>query len=401
MPRRSLLDPPTRRNGRQSDTSVERQAALQMCMWAQAVSSDDTSRARAAFDLLNPPGGVKRTGVGYIGGLGGFAIKPEYATSVWDKARATDGPFARIRWAKTRFREFVLPIFNESSRANGSRWGGVVSQIGIGETVSMTPNASTPALGTNNYNMRRMTVFSTPISRDLLADSELILPMLDYVAKSEIRWLVDAALVGLANNQTNSGVAVGMPEGVMNSQCTTQVIRANPGAIGSVDIDKMWAGIAGPNKRNACWHCSDEVFTTIDETAQSGGWAESIYLPQGKGGNEFALLKGRPLIPLEQCSALGNNGDLICADWSDYLMVVHEVQGSSLAFNVTQPNDSAHQGAWGLPENTVEARSSDQFLFANDEVVFLWKARMDGHWQWTQPVKNVNGALVGPACMLI
>jgi HK97 family phage major capsid protein len=397
MARRSLLHPPANpmvnsrfRGGDDSpglDAST-RQLGDLLCMAGQSFSSGDSARYREAYDQLH------RTGVTYVGTSAGFALKPEWAESVYDKARMIDGPFARVRWGTSKYLEFNLPIYNETQRSNNNRWGGVVSSLGAGETASMTTNQGGPSLSNLNYHMRRLTVFSVPISRDLLADSELVLPMLDYAAKSEIRFEIDAALIGTAPT-------VGAPEGVVNGPNSIVVSRAGGGAIAAADLDGLWASIAGPNRRNACWFASDEVISTLDGLAQASVLPQTLYMPQGQFGNPYPLIKGRPLLFCEACPAKGNPGDIVVADFSDYTMIAHRTDsGSTLAFNVTQPTDSGHTGVWGLPAGTVESRSSDEFLFTNDEVVFLWKARLDGHFNWSTQVTNINGSKVGPAAYL-
>ncbi len=395
--RRSLLDSPSsRRAGLTPELGIDGPSLAEvMALAGHGLSSGDQARGKATVETL------ARTGITYSGATYGFALKPEMADSVWDKARLLDGPFARIRWGTTRFKEFILPIYNESSRLNGARWGGMKGQVGLSETTNWTPLGTGPVLATANFAMCRLDVFSMPISRDLLADSALVAPMLDYTAKSEIRFLVDQALINGNSISQNTGVTVRAPSGVLGSPSTVAVQRAGSNAIAAADLDGMWSAIAGPNKRGACWHASDEVIQKIDAAALTGGWVESIYIPAGKYGNIYATVKGRPLIPCEACPALGTPGDICVVDWGDYAMYVQATPvGSSLSFNIAQPVDGGHQGSWGLPTGSVESRMSDEFLFSNDEVVFHWVSRMDGHFVWTGPVRNANGALTGPAAIL-
>lgn len=401
MARRSMVDRITNNGGGNIVQAVERRSpplSRTMAVAGHGFASGDDRTIRRTIETLT------RAGVTYTGASYGFALAWDQSKSVWDKARTIDGPFARIRWVPTKFKTFKQPIYNESSRANGSRWGGLSGNIGLNETADMSKVASAPALGNLTFDMKRLTVFTPPISRDLLADSALVEDMLDYVSRSEIRFLVDQALICGNSRNTNTGATtVEAPSGILSSPAAIPVKRKTGGTLSAADIDACWNAIAGPNKRNAVWHCSDETLSVIDELAMTSGWPESLYTPGGRYANTYPLLKGRPLIYAESCSVLGTNGDLVIADWSDYVMYFQEYEpsGSSLSFTLAPP-DPATQGlgAWGLPDKAIEGRRSDQFLFLNDEVVYLFKARMDGAFLWNQPTINANGAIVGPAAFV-
>jgi HK97 family phage major capsid protein len=360
---------------------------------------------RPEFNDLEP--GVRellRTMVGSSGGPGGFAIKEEYATSVWDKVRSIDGPLKRCKLATCQAREFALPIFAETSRADKFRWGGVVSTWqGATETADLTTIAnqpSQPALNRLNFVMNRLMIFTGPISRDLLQDSALMPDILEYAALSELRWGLETAIL--------FGTGQGQPTGVasVESGATITIAKDSGQATGTItntNLDNMWKSLYGPCKRNAIWLANDDVIALIDETAQTGGWAENLYLPQGVGGNqEFPLLKGRPLIMSEQCKPAGTPGDIILCDFSQYWLVLHAPKKSDtgLAFDVGIPRNDGFQGIVALPENYVEQTSSDQQNFNLDEVSFKWKLRADGRLGWRTPLTNINGAQVAPAVII-
>jgi HK97 family phage major capsid protein len=359
---------------------------------------------RPQFNDLEP--GVRdlvRTMTGSSGGPGGFAIHEQYATSVWDKCRSVDGPLARCKLVSAQAREFSLPIFAESSRSNGSRWGGVqATWQGTTETAELSTIAnqpSQPSLNRVNFIMNRLMIFTEPISRDLLQDSELMPTILEYAALSELRWGLETAIL--------FGTGQGMPTGVANSnsQATITVPKdsgQSTGTITNLNIDNCWKSLYGPCKRNAVWLANDDVIALIDETAQTGGWAESIYLPQGVRGNEFPLLKGRPLLMSEQCLAAGTPGDLVLCDFSQYWLIMHRPKkgDTGLAFDVGIPRSDGFQGIVALPENYVEQTSSDQQFFNQDTVAFKWKLRCDGRFIWRTPLTNINGAQVGPCAII-
>lgn len=381
---------------------------------APHVSLDDilliAARSRIEWDAGLRYAGlefVERTMQGSTGSAGGFTLKQDLADSVWDKARQTDGPLKRCTVRYTKERMFSVPGFNESSRAAGSRWGGSLGTWGLPETV--LPASSQPQTSLVDFNIKRLLVYTSPISRDLLADTDRVKPMLSYAAQSEIRYSIELAmLVGVLGGPAGvTRPSLTGSDGSAAGRGVVQVAKGatGPGAISSLNIDNMWAALYGPCKRNAIWVANDDTVAALDNVATSFNWPETIYLPDGwddGNGNKYALLKGRPLIPVEGAPAIGTPGDLIVADWTQYWLVINKPKpgSSSLSFDVTIPVDDGHEGVVALPDNVVEQRMSDQILFSTDSVSFLWKLRADGGPVWTTTMTNLNGAAVGWAVIL-
>jgi HK97 family phage major capsid protein len=96
----------------------------------------------------------------------------------------------------------------------------------------------------------------------------------------------------------------------------------------------------------------------------SGASGAALYMPAGTGGNPYPLLKGRPVLVAEQCPALGNVGDIVLVDPSQYIVVD---AGMNTALS-------------------VHAR------FDNDEVVFRFTWRIDGKGAYSTPIIPYNGS---------
>ena len=244
-------------------------------------------------------------------------------------------------------------------------------------------------------------ILSQPLSRDLFADSAIIPYVLDYAFNSEIRYALEAAIT--------SGTGPGMPQSLITSAATISVAKdasQTATTISATNIDAMWRAIYGPCKRNCVWMANDDTIAAIDQAAQGQtgstagtpgtGWPESVYLPQGRYGNEVPLIKGRPLLMNESCLTLGTPGDLIACDITQYWLCIHrpkmtDTQGPTFAVGLVP--DEFHQGLVALPEGAVESTISDQFLFDTDELIIKYKLRADGKLIWTSPITNMNGVI--------
>ena len=93
------------------------------------------------------------------------------------------------------------------------------------------------------------------------------------------------------------------------------------------------------------------VFPTGDQVATAFNWPESFYIPAGKYGNPYPTIKGRPLLVVEQTSALGTAGDLVLADWSQYCLCVRVPADSKEAPSMEM--------AYGPASSMIEFTSSD------------------------------------------
>jgi HK97 family phage major capsid protein len=326
---------------------------------------------------LPPLDGVARAWNTYGGGPnGGFLLDAELIASVWDKARAVDGPLSRCLFLPTTKHKAAWPAFDESSRANGSRFGGMRAKWrGTTDDASLSASASQPAIATVDFVPKRFPVFSAPFSRDLLQDAPIVERMLEYAAVQEIRYAVVDAMI--------NGLGVTHPLGVVNAKSTIAVPRATPGAISQADVDNAWSRMWGFCRRNAVWICNDDTLLKVDQAATTLGWPAATYLPQGVAGNPYPLLKGRPLLPVEQCPVLGATGDLILGDWSQYAVVARTVDHDG------RPDMEL---SFGSLETFVEQQSSDQFLFDTDSIVWRFKIRIDGRPLWKQPVTIADGS---------
>ena len=97
-----------------------------------------------------------------------------------------------------------------------------------------------------------------------------------------------------------------------------------------------------------------------------------MYFPAGPVGNEFALVKGRPVIVCEQCPT-GTPRDIVLADLSQYVMI----------------------------DSGLKADLSLDVFFDNDQAVFRFVYRCDGSPVWSQPITPYNGgATRSPFVML-
>ena len=66
----------------------------------------------------------------------------------------------------------------------------------------------------------------------------------------------------------------------------------------------MWSRLPAACRKRAVWLVNEDVEAQLELIGTASPSTIGLYAPQGVGGNEFALLKGRPVVGAEQCPAL-------------------------------------------------------------------------------------------------
>jgi HK97 family phage major capsid protein len=113
--------------------------------------------------------------------------------------------------------------------------------------------------------------------------------------------------------------------GILNSPCTITVAKET-GQTGKTvvweNIVNMWSRLSAPSKANAVWLINQDVEPQLFNLGIVIGTGGSpAFMPAGAwSGTPFNSIFGRPVIPVEYCETLGTKGDIILADFSQYLL---------------------------------------------------------------------------------
>lgn len=235
---------------------------------------------------------------------------------------------------------------DETSRATGSRWGGVRGYwVAEAETVT----ASKPKFRKVELNLNKLMALYYATD-ELLADASAMSSILTQAFGEELSFMgVDSVIRGDGS---------GKPLGVLNAGCLVSQAKESGQAADTIvheNISNMWNRLLAPSRSTAVWLINQECEPQLDIMTIPIGTAGTLsplameYMTKG-------TLKGRPVMPIEQCAALGDKGDIILADMSMYLLATK-----------------------GGPQ--MASSMHVQFLY--DEMTFRITYRLDG-----QPVMN-------------
>jgi HK97 family phage major capsid protein len=240
-----------------------------------------------------------------------------------------------------------LPAIDETSRADNSRYGGIVSGwLGQGNTLT----AGRPKFREIDLKLRKVGAF-VYATDEQIADAIALEGWVNKYLPLELTFRAeDAVLNGTGGNQ---------PQGARNSGATITVTRNTATRVLYEDVSGMWLRMWAPCRTNAVWLVDQSVEAELEQlqiAVGTGGVLAPIYKPAGSiAGQPFATLYGRPVIPVEYGAALGTTGDIALVDLSEYTVI---------------------------DKGAVDSAVSIHVAFLTAEQVFRFMYRMDGQLNW-------------------
>ncbi|MGC1861900.1 MAG: phage major capsid protein [Methylocystis sp.] len=284
---------------------------------------------------------------------GGFMVQEQFVEgligSLYEEAviaplcdrRTTDKPLASTK----------VPAVDETSRADGSRWG---ASLAFWEAEGASVSAAFPRWRQLEFSAKKL-IGICIASEELVGDTPMLGAHLTRAFASEIGFKLDLAILA---------GAAGTPLGILNSPALITIPKASGQASATIvkeNVDKMWSALPAPCRKRAVWLCNEDAITQID-AAQSGQFS-GVFIPAGAAGNAAPLLKGRPVVEVEQSPALGSVGDIVLADLSQYIIV----------------------------DGGLKSAISADVYFISGQAAFRFVLRVDGMPAWASPITAYNG----------
>ncbi|HUT77875.1 MAG TPA: phage major capsid protein [Polyangia bacterium] len=246
---------------------------------------------------------------------------------------------------------------DESSRANGSRWGGVRAYW-IEEGGALT--GSRPKFRQVELNLKKLAALVYPTD-ELIQDAAALESFVMRVAPGEIAFMLQDAIV--------NGSGAGKPLGFLQAPCLVTVTKETGQEADSIvfqNISKIWSRLWAPSRLNSIWLINQEIEPQLDMLSiPVGTGGIPVYMPPG-GASEapFGRIKGRPVIPIEQAAGLGDAGDISLVDLSQFQLI---------------------------DKGGVQTASSMHVAFTTDEMVYRFIFRVDGMPLWHTALTPFKG----------
>ena len=295
--------------------------------------------------------------------LGGFLVQKDFSNTLLEKAHA-----ASILYGKTtqipisaRSNGLKIPAIDETSRADGSRGGGFRA-FWLEE--GGTKTASTTKFMMVELNLHKL-IGLCYATDELLEDASALGAIIREGFAKEFSFKIDNAIL--------DGTGSGQPLGVLRAPCLVSVTGgSSAGTIVSADIVGVYKRMFPASLPRAEWYCNVDSLdylmglntkglTTVDTMDGMPLWLPSNQV----AGRPFQTLFGKPIHYIEQCKATGTLGDLLFADFSQYITIT---------------------------KGGMQSASSIHVQFTTDETAFRFVFRIDGQPWWNNALTPFQGS---------
>lgn len=288
---------------------------------------------------------------------GGYLIRSEFSTQLLTRARESSQLFSRTTEIPiSEGNDGVeLPYVDETSRANGSRWGGV-QVYRAAEADSVT--ATKPKISKLDIRLESVKGLMYATER-LLRNGAAIQTIAENAFSSEFAFKIDDEI--FRGNGAGQCLGFTVAPNLMvtvakeSSQSAASIVVAN--------LTKMMTRMPARSFQRAVWLCNQDC---LGEFPLMTIGNMPVYLPGGNiAGAPFGTIFGRPIVPIEQAETMGTKNDLILADLSQYITIT--------------------QGG-------IQGAQSMHVRFIYDEMTFKWSWDVNGQPAWKQAVTPYKGS---------
>lgn len=302
---------------------------------------------------------------------GGYLVQRDFSREIFRRMNDVGQIFPRVRKISIspEANSYEMPTIDESSRANGSRWGGIQ---GYWVDEAGTPTTTKPKFGKLELKLKKVAALGY-VTDEQLRDVAATAALLQEGFAEELTFKIEDAII--------NGDGSGKPVGIVNTANPSLISQAKEtgqtaATVVHNNIKKMWTRFHARSRPNGVWFINQEVEAALDDLAKVIGTAGVepnyvTYTPEG-----VLRIKGRPVISIEYCAALGTVNDIILVDLSQYLLI---------------------------DKGGVEQANSMHVAFTTHEQAFRATYRVDGQPMWKSaltPFKATSGQTLGPAITL-
>ncbi|MCG8670200.1 MAG: phage major capsid protein [Pseudomonadales bacterium] len=253
-----------------------------------------------------------------VGHDGGFLVKHDWSEALLERGTQEALVYPRCTRIPVGAGSdgIELPYVDETSRADGSRWGGVrVYRADEADTVT----ASKVKFGKHVLELEDLMAVAYASERSL-RDASSLEAIMSAAFAEEFAFVIDNEIL----RGTGAGQCLGVISDNNNSLVTiAKETGQDANTLKFQNITKMRARMPMRSRRNAVWVINQDVEPQLAELSLPVGTGGlPAYLPaSGLADEPFDRLYGRPVIVLEQASTLGTKGDIGFFDFSKYVIV--------------------------------------------------------------------------------
>jgi len=286
-----------------------------------------------------------------VSSQGGFLVPPAIAAGIIQKMNGVGTVMSLFPPQGVEGNGMVWNVVDETSRATGSRMGGVraywLNEAG-------TKTSSAPKFRQLELKLKKV-IGLCYATDELLEDATALGGWLAREVPNELRFAVEDAIF--------NGDGVGKPLGILGSAALKSAVRTDASEIDALDIGRMWAA-RYPYASDYVWFVNPTCFPQLLNMVIGN---MPVYTTAGGiSGLPYGTILGRPVVETEYNPSLGTLGDILLISPSQYYLI--DKSGG------------------------IQTASSIHVNFTTDETAFRFVYRVDGAplWYTTLTGKDTN-----------
>lgn len=239
-----------------------------------------------------------------------YAIPETFSKTLLDRALSSSRLAGRctIIEAGDGTSQVVAPQINQQSAIDGCRYqGAAAGWIPEGESI---PEILVP-FTRNKYPLQKLAV-AVRVSSELTTDFPGFSTWIEKAISESFACKLDEAIL--------SGSGIGMPLGILKSDSLIAVEKEAEQTAGTIVLKNILSMVDRFDSRSwpdAAWFCNQSALKQLYYMATADG-APVLDLSTG-------TMLGKPIFPCENSPAIGNVGDILLADMSQYSLCMRQM----------------------------------------------------------------------------
>lgn len=280
---------------------------------------------------------------------GGYLVPPQIAAGIQENMFGVGSLLSFFNPIKVEGNSLTINAVDETSRADGSRMGGVQ---GYWMAEAGTKTASKPKFRQIELKLKKCAALCYATD-ELLEDATALQSWITNSVPQELRFKVEQAIV--------NGDGIGKPLGMLQAGCLVSAVRTDASEIDALDLARMWAA-RYPGVSDYVWLANSSIYPQLFNLSVG---QMPVYLPAGGlSASPYGQIFGRPVVETEYNPYLGTLGDIMLVSPSQYAMIA---------------------------KGGVQSASSIHVNFVYDETAFRFVYRVDGQPLWASAITAYDG----------
>ena len=240
---------------------------------------------------------------------GGFLVPTEYSSKIHNVALENEIIMPRCFVQPMKSNEIKIPAMSIGNHSTNLYGGFSASYIDEGGTIT-EHDPKVRSMTLNAKKLTGMLRFSSELAADITGGEKQIIE----ICGKGLAWYRDRAFL--------KGTGAGEPLGILNAGCTIEVTAEGGQKSDTLvyeNLTKMVSRLHPACFNNSVWIIQVSAIPQLLSLSQTVGTGGSTYPVLSESNGEWKILT-RPVIFTEKTEKLGDKGDIILADLSQYVV---------------------------------------------------------------------------------